>query len=66
MPPQKPKNKPTDHYCWNCGQKATPSVAKLANNMTIAFCCRCGLQVDNQGLCQNQQCIFVGQKPHCV
>ena len=52
-------------FCTCCGQKVTGKLATKAANLSMVFCCNCGVQLDDDGDCQNNECKFYQHHPVC-
>ena len=68
MPPKArstSKRRVKTKFCVNCGTGVTGAVALRAADTSTAFCCRCGVAVNDKGKCQNGECVLFGTKPVC-
>jgi hypothetical protein len=52
-------------FCTCCSQKLTATLAITAANLSMVFCCSCGVQLDDEGDCQNNLCKFYEHHPVC-
>lgn len=50
-------------FCANCGQLVAGPLATRTHDPAIQFCWNCGVQLDDDGRCQNEDCKFYKKQP---
>lgn len=50
-------------FCTNCGQMVAGAIAQRSHDTDVQFCWNCGMQLDDEGKCQNEDCKFFGKDP---